>query len=405
MKKRHFKMSAISIAATVAVLMTTLSAFTAVSIVYAANSGILENAANGASIHSSVDISEITNEGGNPPELLSAASALAKEKEWYEYVRYSVEPVGTYKLSDNSRIAFYDPYDYSNSLVMEIDDTITDWSSANSLTSAYETSNTLSFGLESSSQTNSSVEVALGSDISGSTSTSQSTSTSASHTDTYNKSKSKTEETSEEFQWGLHETVGLDVTFGTGALVPVKGETTIKGEIGSEQNWTNGSSDSTTESEDEGYSNSSTEEQQTSTETTNAWSKVADRVSSATGSGSASSQGWSTNDSHSISKTYNAQYFNFNGSPLQWKIIKYTVVMPMEYKIQYLIDGEWITSESGHCLLTTIQGTCRTWLENNTPYYEHWGTGEPVVWNDFWSRFFTKESLIEAYKNKLYPDR
>ena len=44
------------------------------------------------------------------------------------------------------------------------------------------------------------------------------------------------------------------------------------------------------------------------------------------------------------------------------------------------------------------------WLQNNVAYYEHWGTGEPVTWDEFWSQFFTEEKLIEAYKNKLYPD-
>ena len=32
------------------------------------------------------------------------------------------------------------------------------------------------------------------------------------------------------------------------------------------------------------------------------------------------------------------------------------------------------------------------------------GTGEAVLWDDFWDGFFTEESLIAAYKNKLYPD-
>ena len=98
-------------------------------------------------------------------------------------------------------------------------------------------------------------------------------------------------------------------------------------------------------------------------------------------------------------------YFNSDGVPLQWKIIKYTVMMPMMYQVEFLIDDEWVINDYNYCLLTTIQGTCRAWLENNTAYYEHWGTGEKVTWDEFWSQFFTKEELVQAYQNRLYPDR
>lgn len=79
--------------------------------------------------------------------------------------------------------------------------------------------------------------------------------------------------------------------------------------------------------------------------------------------------------------------------------------MPMYFQAEYLVDGEWIYGEGNYCTINTIQGTCRAWLENNVAYYEHWGTGQPVTWDEFWGQFFTEESLIAAYKNKLYPDR
>ena len=133
-------------------------------------------------------------------------------------------------------------------------------------------------------------------------------------------------------------------------------------------------------------------------------STIADRLAKATGSSVNSDITISTDNSTTVTKTYDAGYFNDRGAPLQWKIIKYTVKMPMRYRIEYLVDGEWVFWEHNYCILNTIQGTCRAWLENNVAYYEHWGTGEPVTWDEFWCQFFTEESLIAAYKNKLYPD-
>jgi len=394
LKKSKFKISALAITLIFSILLTTMSAVSSARILQAATS-----TNDTKSIYAKTDISQITREGGNPPEFTSNASTLAKEKEWYEYVNYSVEPVGIYNLNDISRIAFFDPYDYSGSLVMEIDDTVTDWSSANSLTATYETGNTMTTGMESSTQTNSSIEVAQGEDVSGSTSSDYSKGISTSRSDTYNKSKTSetTDTTSHTYQWGLHEDVG--------GTIPIIGGISVGG--GSEQNWTDTTEKATTTgvTEDTGWNKNVTTDEVNHIGTTTAWTKVADRVSSATGSSNSNSQSWSTSNSTTISKTYNASYFNASGSPLQWKIVKYTVTMPMYYKVQYLVDDIWITSESAYCLLTTIQGTCRSWIQNNTAYYEHWGTGEPVTWNEFWGKFFTKESLVAAYKNKLYPNK
>lgn len=419
-------MSALSRAVAVALVITMASSLVATGIVAFAEdvptgyAPAEASASGGGVLHPGIDISTLTGEGGDPPELLAAASALAKEKEWYEYVLYSVEPVGTFKVGEITRISFYDPYNYSNSLIMEVKDDITDWSSANSLESTYEISDTLTIGLESSTTANSSVEVAKGSDLSGSMTEEESRSFSESRTDSYNESIRNEKEweerhySAEEHQWGENITNGSSGGGGIEIPIPIGG-INLGLELTSEKSvidyWTNIKSDEGVEiigtgtTIDKGYSDSITEEQEKSTIETNAWSKVADRLTSATGSGRVDSNHWATSNSHSIKKVYNAQYFNEKGSPLQWKIVQYTVVMPMEYKLQHLIDDEWITEDSGYCLLNTIQGTCRAWIENNTPYYEHWGTGEPVVWADFWGRFFKKDTLIDAYKDKLYPDR
>jgi hypothetical protein len=370
---------------------------------------------NGGSLHERQDFSKITNEGGDPPEFLSSASALAKEKAWYEYVQYSLEPVGTHNITTLSRIQFFDPYDYGSSLVMEIDDTVTDWSSANSLSMEIQTTNTVTRGQDVSVETISQLETALGTDYSGSATATISEAYSISFADDYNISKTSSfaayiEATGEQagsksykdtFEFQVEASVGFDSTY-------VKDNDTWGQETTTEDSWRNvvsvGESIGDSLTVDSGYSLAEEEHNERAIGETTAWSKVADRLSKTTGSIRSDNQTWSTTDSTTISKTYEAGYFNTSGAPLQWKIVRYTVQMPMLYRIQYLIDGEWITSDSGYMLLTTIQGTCRSWLENNTAYYEHWGTGEPVTWNEFWGHFFTKESLIAAYQNKLYPD-
>lgn len=431
MRKKKVKRSALSIVLTISVLMTTISAIAAVGITESAKNGILENAADEKQIHERMDISEIRNEGGDPPELLSAASKLATEKQWYEYIKYSIEPVGQLMVSDSAMISFYDPYDYSNSLVMEIDDTVTDWSSSNSLSSTYTTTNTLTTGLTVSVNSSSSVTQQLGTDYSETKHTASGLSTINT-----NEVVKNTIDAYEVFDWGLSEDakatisdtvaaeVGTEVSAKVGAEVgaEVPGiggakatteaatsatakaivSATLEGSlsVGSTQHWTKYPQRIETTTDDTVTKNDF--EESSSTEV---FSKVADRLTTTTGSTRTTSQTWSTSDSTSITKVYNAAYFNASGSPLQWKIVKYTVQMPMYYKVRFLIDDEWITSETGYVLLTTLQGTCRSWMENNTAYYEHWGTGEPVTWNDFWGRFFTKEKLIEAYKTKLYPEQ
>ena len=95
------------------------------------------------STHKKIDITDVTGEIVEAPLLTSAASSVAKEKAWYEYVYYSDKPVAYSYLSDTARISFFDPYDYADALIMEVDDTITDWSSNNSMQVSYTTGNSL----------------------------------------------------------------------------------------------------------------------------------------------------------------------------------------------------------------------------------------------------------------------
>lgn len=369
----------------------------------ATDANVINATPKGESIHEKIDISDITGEIAEPPELNSAASSIAKEKEWYEYVYYSNLPVAYYYLDDETRLAFYDPYDYSNALVMEVDDSITDWSSMNTLQVSYTTSNTIS---ETSGETTESVTSVLhGYEDTTTTSFGESVVTTKMRNRTEEYSTSKIKDTTDDnsIQWGIEEKIE--------AKLPLVGGTEVTGT----QSWVTGrvytTSEVISDNKDErgnpmiGYTKSNDETTVTTgAHTDTITNHVSARITTATGTKLTSSIELSTTNSTTITKTYHAGYFNANGSPLQWKIIKYTVLMPMKYQVQRLVDDEWVFGDYSYCLLTTIEGTCRAWLQNNVAYYEHWGTGEPVTWDEFWNQFFTKESLVAAYQNKLYPD-
>lgn len=415
-KKAKRKLSGVvAIALVLSIVMISASSAAAASGV-----NVIANTPIGESIHKKINISDITGEIAEPPMLTSAASSVAEEKEWYEYVYYSTEPVGYYYLNDVARIAFFDPYDYASSLIMEVDDSLTDWSSNNTLQISYTTGSSLSKADGTSSNTSSTVQVQNGQDVSE-TNTDQSkvVTTVEGNIDTYNWSKKgKTEthshsETDDE-TWTVTEQILGEISTTEKAGIEIAGvEVTIKGgvNVSNTNNFGLVKTDvdsSTTQLEDD-YSHGYTDNNTTTTATSDGAhsivvSTIADRITRATGSTVNNNITMSTDNSTTITKTYNAGYFNASGSPLQWKIVRYTVLMPMKYQIEYLIDGEWIFGDYNYCLLKTVQGTCRAWLQNNVAYYEHWGTGEAVTWNEFWSSFFTRESLIQAYKNKLYPD-
>lgn len=112
----------------------------------------------------------------------------------------------------------------------------------------------------------------------------------------------------------------------------------------------------------------------------------------------------SGSDDSSASKTisYNALYFNSNGTPYRWRIVKYTVYLPLYCEMQSLVNGEWVVTETNYCLLTTIDGTCREWI-NNVAYIEDWRTGDAIQVENFWKEFFSKDALMDAYKNQMIP--
>lgn len=377
--------------------------------------GVIENAAPGSSIHKKIDISKITGEIAEPPQLTSAASSVARQKEWYEYIYYSEEPVGYCYYADNIRIAFYDPYEYGSALVMEVDDSLTDWSSNNSLQISYTTGDSISATEGKSQETKTEVipgytdeETTIQGANTVKTSVTQ-------KTETYNTILGDTTTThNSSTDWGLATTVGAELST-TGKLFGVEMEGKVMDSLTTNTNWSEGTSFTSSlvvgdkNGEDGGTRTGYTiSDDKTTVETgsqsTTVTNKIADRVVNATGYTTNNTISLVSHNSTTITKTYDASHFNANGSPLQWKILKYTVKMPMRYQVEYLIDDEWIHSDYSYCLLNTVQGTTRAWMQNSVVYYEHWGSGEAVTWDEFWGQFFTPDSLIAAYQNKLYPD-
>lgn len=415
MKRTKRKMPSII---AVALVLSTLMVLA--STAFAATSANVINATpKGESIHEKIDISDITGEIAEPPGLTSAASSIAKEKEWYEYVYYSKVPVAYYYLNDNTRLSFYDPYDYASSLIMEVNDDITDWSSMNTLQVSYTTGSSLTDTTGKTTETTTSTLFGYKDEETTTTGANTVTTTVKNNTDSYNTSKTVSTTEDNTKTWGLNEnvttsdTTTVEISAGLSKVVELGGSnsTSISGSVGGTQSWVTGEVITTTEiqSTDEkgrtGYTESTdTTTVETGEQKTTIINKIEDRVTKATGTVTSSSFELSTNNSTTITKTYDAGYFNSSGSPLQWKIVHYKVMMPMKYQVEHLIDDEWIFGDYNYCLLTTIQGTCRSWLQNNVAYYEHWGTGEPVTWDEFWNQFFTKENLIKAYQSKLYPE-
>ena len=330
-----------------------------------------------------IDINSITGEGGNPPEISGGASAAAAEKAWYEYITYSSQAVASIRIDDNRRLVFYDPFDYGNAMVMDVTGEETEWSGANSLQISYTTGNSIVEGRSDSITKDVSVEEADGKDENFT----YSVGVSRSVTNSWSTTRSETQSS----------TIGskLSVTSDWRAKLPMA-ETglAITAEVSGDYTKESGFS----------YEEGGEISKSGSESVTEGWTRVANRINKATGSSSSTNTSWSTESSKTITQVYNAAYFNSNGSPLQWKIVKYTVYMPMKYELQCKIDDEWVTTDSAFCLLTTMQGTCRAYMKNTQAYIEHWGTGEAVLWDDFWDGFFTEESLLAAYKNKLYPD-
>ena len=367
-----------------------------------------------------LDINELTGHGKEPEDISVSAGATYQEKAWYEYVTYSDHAVSSYRLDDDTRLIFYDPYTYSNAMIMDVefDPTTTSFDTMSSYSIANTTSKTLE-ACVSSTNTSSVATQTSGRDITGSNVENKGSSKTTYHHSIDNKtSGTVTNENKYEYKKEDYETSNYMWNLKEESASAIGGTDVFKETItiGSTQNWTTNknsawltdkvtnetkySPDYKTSTDYTGYDDIENE----SSSKTEGWTQLSARITKTTGSSNSTSNSWSETESTTITKTYAATHFASDGvTPLPWAIVHYRVQMPMKCNLQIKYSGEWITLSTVYCLLTTVQGTCRAWMQNGQTYYEDWGNGEPVVETEFWSKFVTRENLIAAYNDKLYP--
>lgn len=299
-------------------------------------------------------VQDITGLGSSPYELSSSASAMATEKQWYEYITYCNQPVGQSEVDSNTRLVFYDPYSYTNATIMELQGEDNEWSSANTYTESYTTSDSETWG---DSTTTTETESITGTNADGIIQNKESGihNRNSKWTDiSTSDSASAGMEVNAEFKSLFH---AVDIGF----------------------------------SMDIGRSTTTTE--------------IADRFSRQYGVSKNRSHSSTKGTSETITRTFNAAYFNQYGSPLQWKVVMYEVFLPLKVEMQKKDGEEWYTVDTAYCKLKTLDGLSRAYIKDNKTYIEDWGTGEPVLWEDFENSFFNEEKLVAAYKDKLYPNK
>lgn len=370
----------------------------------------------------SPDINELTSLGQEPEDISVTAGAEYLEKAWYEYVMYSEKAVASYRIDDNTRLLFYDPYTYTNSMVMEVnfDATTTEFDTMSEYSISKTNTKSITACVSSTDTSTSAVQTS-GRDQTGMTVTNSGTMTteynhSVDNTETgtvtnYTKYEYKPqtisgkEKTVIDTQNGeIRAKIGTETTVEDAIILNTGTETTYIDSV----EWLTDKETNTTEYSDDYktttlYSGKDTVTDNT-TSTTTGWTELSARITKTTGSSRSTSNSWSEEESVTVTKTYAATHFASDGvTPLPWAIVHYEVLMPMKCVMQVKHSGEWVSVSTVYTLLSTVKGTCRAWMQNGQVYYEDWGSGEPVVATDFWGQFMTREQLMAAYSNKLYP--
>lgn len=394
------------------------------------------NAEAGASTKSetkyvSPDINTLTGDGEEPEEISVSAGATYQEKAWYEYVTYSDHAVSSYRLDDDSRILFYDPYTYTNSMVMDVqsDATTTEFDTMSEYSIASTKTKTISACAESTYTDTSSVQTSGKDEYGNKVKNGGYTHTKYNYDEIHSTEGTVLENTEYHYSEREYDTTSTTlaehiqvasktgftaetgITLGTLATteeITIGSTTDISKTTNHNVQWyqdgvthttdyTNGYKTVTTHNYEQDIEDNTTSE-------TEGWERLSARVTKTIGSTNSTSSSWSESESTTVTKKYAATHFASDGvTPLPWAIVHYSVQMPMKCSYQVKYSGEWVTVSTVYCLLTTVQGTCRAWMQNGQVYYEDWGNGEPVVATDFWSQFMTKDQLMKAYTDKLYP--
>ena len=412
-KRKVIKVSAVILA----VLMPVLTA----SVAFAqddnpGNGGTEPSGEAKASKYDKLDINELTGHGKEPEDISVSAGAAYQEKAWYEYVTYSDHAIASYRVDDDTRLLFYDPYTYSNAMVMDVDfdANSTQFDTMSTYSISYSSKKTMG-ACVSSTDTSTSATQTSGKDVTGTKVENQGSSKTTYNHSIENKTQGTVENTAN-YEYKLYETDSHAEATTISTLSAFGGTDVFKESI------TIGGTDTDTHNEawltdkvtnKTKYSNNyktSTDYvghddvENKSNSTTEGWTQLSARVTKTLGSSSSTSNSWSEEDSTTITKTYAATHFASDGiTPLPWAIKHYRVQMPIKACLQVKYSGEWITLSTAYSLMTTVQGTCRSWMQNGQTYYEDWGNGEPVVENEFWSKFMTRENLMAACSEKLYP--
>lgn len=372
--------------------------------------------------YESPNVNVLSGLGEEPEDLSVTAGAEYLEKAWYEYVMYSNNAVASYRLSDDMRLLFYDPYTYTNSMVMnvEFDAATTEFDTMSTYTISETNTKSIS-ACVSSTETNTEAVQTSGRDQTymhvdngGYTKTiynhsivDETSGTVKEYTDweytmvdVITQSSTVTGTFASETEFDLSLTGGAKEKIVIGADESTTTDHNIEWLTNKETNTTEYSDGYKTTTK---YTGDDTVEDYTES-TTTGWTELSARVTKTLGSSRSTSNSWSEEESVTVTKTYAATHFASDGvTPLPWAIVHYEVQMPMKCVMQVKHSGEWITVSTAYCMLTTVKGTCRAWMQNGQVYYEDWGSGEPVVADDFWAQFMTVEQLMNAYSNKLYP--
>lgn len=370
----------------------------------------------------SPDVNELSGLGEEPEDISVTAGAEYLEKAWYEYVVYSDKAVASYRLDDDMRLLFYDPYTYTNSLVMEVefDATTTEFDTMSEYTISKTITKSITDCVSSTKTDTTAVQTSGRDETESKVTNSGYTLTTYMHNAEDEEVGTVTESTSYEYM--LVNVKGEDITTTDSLSSETEFELSATGgvtehiTIGTEHSTTTtdnfdwltmNESNSTIYGPDHKTITKYTGEDKIDDHTesvTTGWTELSARVSKTTGSSRSTSTSWSEEESITVTKTYAATHFASDGvTPLPWAIVHYEVLMPMKCVLQVRHSGEWINVSMVYTLLTTIKGTCRAWMQNGQVYYEDWGSGEPVVEENFWGQFMTREQLMAAYTNKLYP--
>lgn len=381
--------------------------------------------------YASLDINSLTGMGQEPEDLSVSAGAEYMEKAWYEYVTYSEKAVASYRLDDDTRLLFYDPYTYTNAMVMEVqfDATTNEFDTMSSYTISKTNTKSIS-ACVSSTDTYTQATQTSGLDETGTNVENRGT-TKTTYNHSLNDEVTGTKKEVTDYEYGLYPTASSNVKTSlnlttsasteAGSKVSLTGaevsanvtastsiEEGIESNIGVDSSWLTDKETNTTVYSDDYktttyYTGDDTVEYNTNS-TTEGWTQLSARVTKTLGSSRSTSNSWSEEESVTVTKTYAATHFASDGvTPLPWAIVHYEVQMPMKVCMQVKHSGEWVTVSTVYSMLSTVKGTCRAWMQNGQVYYEDWGSGEPVVAEDFWAQFMTKEQLMNAYSNKLYP--